>query len=94
MNVLPPMTSIYRWQGTAAGDTEWQVIIKTTRDRVDAVRGGCPQLHPYELPEFVVVAVETVAARHIWMGQHEACRDVGLRADRKQGGVTQCRRHG
>jgi periplasmic divalent cation tolerance protein len=57
VNVLAPMTSIYRWKGTVERDAEQQLVIKTTRDRVTAVQQRVSTLHPYELPEFVVLPV-------------------------------------
>lgn len=57
VNVLPPMRSVYRWKGTTEHDIERQVVIKTTRDRVPAIQARLGQLHPYELPEFLVVSV-------------------------------------
>jgi periplasmic divalent cation tolerance protein len=55
VNVLPPMVSIYIWKGEIQHDTECQVVIKTIRTRVDAVQAVVTELHPYDLPEFVVV---------------------------------------
>ena len=57
VNLLASMTSFYRWQGTIAADAERQLVIKTTRDRVPALRARLRELHPYELPEFLVLAV-------------------------------------
>ncbi|HUR33411.1 MAG TPA: divalent-cation tolerance protein CutA [Vicinamibacterales bacterium] len=58
VNVLPPMTSIYRWKGEVHRDAECQVIVKTVGARVDAVQERITELHPYDLPEFLVVPVE------------------------------------
>ena len=55
VNVLPPMISIYRWKGSIEQDTEHQIVIKTTADRLAALEARLRQLHPYELPEFLVV---------------------------------------
>jgi periplasmic divalent cation tolerance protein len=57
VNLLPPMTSIYRWRGVVEREMERQMIIKTTRNRVPAVQTRLAALHPYELPEFLVLAV-------------------------------------
>jgi periplasmic divalent cation tolerance protein len=57
VNVLPAMTSIYRWRGAVERDSERQLVVKTTRDRIEAVRERIAQLHPYELPELLVVDV-------------------------------------
>jgi len=56
VNVLPAMTSIYRWKGQVEQDREQQVIIKTTRDRLAALEARVRDLHMYELPEFLVIA--------------------------------------
>jgi len=58
VNVLPPMTSIYRWKGNVERDIERQMVMKTTRAKVDALRERLAELHSYELPEFVVLAVD------------------------------------
>jgi periplasmic divalent cation tolerance protein len=55
VNVLPPMTSHYRWKGAVERDAERQLIIKTTAARVETLRARLIQLHPYELPEFLVI---------------------------------------
>lgn len=57
VNISAPMTSLYRWTGRVERDTECQLVIKTTRDRVDALRQRIAELHSYELPEFLVIAV-------------------------------------
>jgi periplasmic divalent cation tolerance protein len=57
VNVHGPMASFYRWKGAVERDAERQVVIKTTRARVPALRARLLELHSYELPEFVVVDV-------------------------------------
>ncbi|HEY3380870.1 MAG TPA: divalent-cation tolerance protein CutA [Vicinamibacterales bacterium] len=56
VNVLPEMESVYRWRGRVERERERQVIIKTTRARVEALIARVGQLHPYEVPELVVLA--------------------------------------
>jgi periplasmic divalent cation tolerance protein len=51
------MESVYRWQGSVERETERQVIIKTTLPRVDALWQRVRELHPYEVPEFVVIPI-------------------------------------
>jgi periplasmic divalent cation tolerance protein len=57
VNVLPPMISFYRWKGTVERDTERQLVVKTTRDRAAAVQSRVRELHPYQLPELLVLPV-------------------------------------
>jgi periplasmic divalent cation tolerance protein len=58
VNVHGPMMSTYRWKGKVERDAERQLVIKTTRDRVSALETRLRALHPYELPEFIVIAVD------------------------------------
>jgi len=58
VNVHRPMMSTYRWRGSVEHDAERQLVIKTSRDRVAALEARLRLLHPYELPEFVVIGVE------------------------------------
>jgi periplasmic divalent cation tolerance protein len=55
VNVGAPMTSIYRWKGDVERETERQLTIKTTADRVTAIQQRIKELHSYELPEFIVI---------------------------------------
>ena len=57
VNVLPPMESVYRWQGSVHQDAERQLVIKTRAERLDALQGRFKTLHPYEVPEFLVLPV-------------------------------------
>ena len=57
VNLFGSMESIYRWEGRVERATERQVVIKTSRDRVSDLRHRVRELHPYEVPEFVVLPV-------------------------------------
>jgi periplasmic divalent cation tolerance protein len=57
VNVHGPMVSFYRWHGAVERETERQIVIKTTKDRVEPVLARIAQLHSYELPELVVVPI-------------------------------------
>ena len=65
VNVLPPMISFYRWNNAIERDAEHQLVIKTTPDRVGAVEARLAELHPYELPEVLVVPIAHGSARYL-----------------------------
>jgi len=67
VNVLPPMTSVYRWKGAIEEDREQQLVIKTTSDRVAAIEARFRELHPYELPEFLVLSATASASYVEWL---------------------------
>src|SRR5580765_4827040 len=58
VNIHGPMVSFYRWKGIVERDAERQVVIKTTRENLTALRARLSELHSYELPEFLVLTVE------------------------------------
>ncbi len=58
VNLVPPVRSIYRWQGQICDERETLAIIKTTRERFDALRERLIELHPYEVPEVIALPVE------------------------------------
>src|SRR5687768_11917440 len=57
VNLLPLMESIYRWEGDIQHDKERQVIIKTSRERVGNLWDRVRDLHPYDVPEFIVLSI-------------------------------------
>jgi len=67
VNIVAGMHSVYRWEGRVTGDDEQLLVIKTTDARLDALREELFRLHPYEVPEFVVLAVETSEGYGAWL---------------------------
>jgi len=57
VNLLPVMESVYRWEGRVQRDSERQVILKTSKDRVAALWERVRELHPYDVPEFIVLPI-------------------------------------
>lgn len=57
VNLLPPMHSVYRWEGQVQEESERQVVIKTTGRRTQALRDRLHALHPYDVPEFIVLPI-------------------------------------
>jgi periplasmic divalent cation tolerance protein len=58
VNLLPGVRSIYRWKGAVEEADEVLLVLKTRADRVETLRERVEALHPYEVPEFVVLPVE------------------------------------
>ena len=69
VNVHGPMTSTYQWKGTLEHETEHQVVIKTTRERLPAVEARVLALHPYQLPEFIVLGADASEAYGQWLSK-------------------------
>jgi periplasmic divalent cation tolerance protein len=68
VNVLPPMRSIYTWQGAVESADERQVAIKTARTRVSELEARIKALHPYDVPEFVVLPIAAGSLEYLsWL---------------------------
>jgi periplasmic divalent cation tolerance protein len=70
VNVVPRVTSIYRWQGQIEEAEEWLLIVKTTRSAFDQVRDAIVSLHSYQVPECISVSVDDGSAKYLdWIEQ-------------------------
>ena len=70
VNVLPPIRSIYRWQGSVHDDSESLVMIKTARARYAALERWLHEHHPYDVPEVIAVPVESGLPAYLdWVAQ-------------------------
>lgn len=72
VNIVPGVTSFYRWQGAVESDTEVQLIIKSDTTRYAGVESVILDLHPYELPEIIGVPITTGLAPYLaWLQNAE-----------------------
>lgn len=58
VNVLPAVRSVYRWKGELVDDEESLLVIKAATERVPDLERALSTLHPYELPEWVVLGTD------------------------------------
>jgi periplasmic divalent cation tolerance protein len=65
VNVVPGVRSVYWWEGRVNLDAELLLLVKTTEPLVDAVQARLAEVHPYDIPEFVVVEPERLAPRYL-----------------------------
>jgi periplasmic divalent cation tolerance protein len=72
-NIVGPIHSVYRWQGKVENADEHLLIIKTTAKLFDSVAGAIRELHSYELPECIQLAIESGSAEYLeWIEQSVA----------------------
>ena len=69
----PPVTSVYRWQGEVQHDTEFTLTMKTRAARLEALQDAIRSRHPYELPE--VIAVPITAGLPDYLAWIDACTE-------------------
>ena len=71
VNILPAMRSVYRWKNAVERADERQLVIKTSRARVTALEARLRALHPYDVPEFVVLPVDSGSADYLsWLAEN------------------------
>lgn len=59
VNLIPKLTSVYRWKGAIEEAEEVLLVMKTTKERLADLEAAMRELHPYEVPEFLVLPVES-----------------------------------
>ena len=57
-NVIPTVTSIFRWKGKIEKSREALLIIKTSERRYAALQELVRSMHSYEVPEVIALTVE------------------------------------
>ena len=74
-NILPPVTSIYRWQGELKEEGESLAILKLPAGGFPALEEKLTALHPYEVPEVVAIPVAAVNGKYLaWVNNpNDAC---------------------
>jgi periplasmic divalent cation tolerance protein len=70
VNIVSRITSLYRWKDKVEEAGEWLLIIKTTGPAFNEVRTALADLHSYELPECICLAVEDGSTNYLqWIGE-------------------------
>jgi len=55
---LLPIRSVYRWKGAITEEAEVTMLVKVSAERVEALVARLRALHPYELPEILVLDID------------------------------------
>lgn len=68
VNVIPQVASYYRWKGKVEKETEFFLLIKSSRELFDRLRAEWERLHSYEIPELIAVPIVEGARTYLnWM---------------------------
>jgi periplasmic divalent cation tolerance protein len=57
VQIVGPIKSIYWWQGELEDAREWQLVIKTTSERLSALEAYIKANHSYETPEITATEI-------------------------------------
>ncbi len=70
VNIVPRVRSVYRWQGKVEEAEEYLLLIKSSRGLVERLREATSKLHSYDLPEFIVVSIESGSPEYLkWVSE-------------------------
>lgn len=71
VNLVPGLTSVYRWQGSVQEDAEVLLLVKTSQAVYTRLEQRIRALHPYELPEIIAVPLQTGQADYLkWIQEN------------------------
>jgi periplasmic divalent cation tolerance protein len=65
VNIIPKIKSVYRWQGGVESAEEFLLVIKTLKAQEEQVQSAVRELHSYELPECIAIAIESGSAEYL-----------------------------
>jgi periplasmic divalent cation tolerance protein len=70
VQIVEPITSVYRWQGAVQEEKEVLLLIKSTQDLIPLIAELIDQIHPYELPELIATPVAAGSPSYLgWLEQ-------------------------
>jgi periplasmic divalent cation tolerance protein len=75
VNIVGPIRSIYRWRDAIEREQEYLLVIKTTAERATEIAEAFAELHPYEVPEQVQLAIEGGGKRYLQWLVTQVARD-------------------
>jgi periplasmic divalent cation tolerance protein len=58
VNILGPVSSVYRWQGEIEHSEEFLLLLKTTEAQTVPIQDALRELHSYQLPELITFPIE------------------------------------
>ena len=74
VNLVPKVRSLYRWEGEVQDDAEVLLIMKTTQGKLQALSDHLAQIHSYDVPEVLAIAIDKGSASYLeWLA--ESCAD-------------------
>lgn len=71
VNLIAPVRSIYRWEGKIWDEKEWLLIIKTQKQRFEALEKRVRSLHSYSVPEIISLPITEGSSAYLnWIREN------------------------
>jgi periplasmic divalent cation tolerance protein len=71
VNIVPFVTSFFRWKGKVQKSREALLIMKTTRAQYSGLEKAVCAIHSYEVPEIVSIQIERGLPQYMGWVRHE-----------------------
>jgi periplasmic divalent cation tolerance protein len=73
VNIIPSITSVYRWKGEMNSDREILMIIKTDASRFEEIKTALRSMHSYETPELIAIPIQQGLQQYLdWIAESVA----------------------
>ncbi len=70
VNIVPGLTSVYRWKGKIETDVEMLLIIKTIRSKYSGLEKKIREIHPYDVPEIIALDITSGSSDYLkWISK-------------------------
>jgi periplasmic divalent cation tolerance protein len=70
VNIIPSITSVYRWKGEMNSDREILMVIKTDASRFEEIKTAVRNMHSYETPELIAIPIQQGLQQYLdWISE-------------------------
>jgi periplasmic divalent cation tolerance protein len=70
VNIIPSITSVYRWKGEMNSDREILMVIKTDASRFEEIKTAVRNMHSYETPELIAISIQQGLQQYLdWISE-------------------------
>ncbi len=71
VNIIPKLTSIYKWQNKIEKEEEFLMLIKTKKELFNQIKEKIIILHPYEIPEIISIDITEASFDYLkWINKN------------------------
>lgn len=79
VSILAPVHSVYRWKDQVENSSEWMLVIKSRRPLVERLTAVLRNVHSYEIPEVIALAVVDGLPEYLdWIGRETGAADEDI----------------
>lgn len=87
VNIVGPIRSVYRWRDAVEDEPEFLLLIKTRASLLGRVERRVIELHSYEVPEVLTLALSGGSAAYLgWLFESTASKPIRAKARARKRG--------